>query len=152
MPIYLVGFTKQNNMNELDMTGLLLKLADIGITGIKVHYAGSGDSGAIENIVYTTEELDEDEVDAFNELDTLDIWGNDRNDLTELNVELSNLVENFVQDKLLNDIEDWWNNDGGEGEVLILVPSGKYQINNRIYITDTEEFKHDGSLLDKTLE
>lgn len=139
-------------MNELDMTGLLLKLADIGITGIKVHYAGSGDSGAIENIVYTTEELDEDEVDAFNELDTLDIWGNNRNDLTELNVELSNLVENFVQDKLLNDIEDWWNNDGGEGEVLILVPSGKYQINNRIYITDTEEFKHDGSLLDKTLE
>lgn len=138
-------------MNELEMTGLLLKLADIGITGIKVHYAGSGDSGAIESLVYTTEELDMDEVDAFMEIDTLDIWGNE-NDLTNLNHELSTLVENFVLEKLLNDIEDWWNNDGGEGEVLILVPSGKYQINNRIYITHTEDFQHDGSLLDKTLE
>ena len=138
-------------MNELEMTGLLLKLADIGITGIKVPYAGSGDSGAIESIVYTTEELDEDEVDAFNELDTLDIWSNEDN-LSTLNSGLNSLIEDFVNEKLLNDIEDWWNNDGGEGEVLILVPSGKYQINNRIYITHTEEFKHDGSLLDKTLE
>ena len=138
-------------MNELEMTGLLLKLADIGITGIKVHYAGSGDSGAIENIVYTTEELDEDEVDAFNELDTLNIWSNENN-LSVLNSELNDLVKNFVLEKLLDDIEDWWNNDGGEGEVLILVPSGKYQINNRIYITHTKDFQHDGSLLDKTLE
>ena len=138
-------------MNELEMTGLLLKLADIGITGIKVHYAGSGDSGAIESIVYTTEELDEDEVDAFNELDTLDIWST-QNNLSTLNSGLNSLIEDFVQDKLLNDIEDWWNDGGGEGEVLILVPSGKYQINNRIYITHTEDFQHDGSLLDKTLE
>ena len=138
-------------MNELEMTGLLLKLADLGITGIKVHYAGSGDSGAIENIVYTTEELDEDEVDAFNELDTLDSWGNEDN-LSTLNSGLNSLIEDFVNEKLINDIEDWWNNDGGEGEVLILIPSGKYLINNRIYITHTEDFQHDGSLLDKTLE
>lgn len=138
-------------MNELEMTGLLLKLADIGITGIKVHYAGSGDSGAIESLVYTTEELDMDEVDAFNELDTLDIWSNENN-LSVLNSELNDLVQDFVNEKLLNDIEDWWNDNGGEGEVLILVPSGKYQINNRIYITHTEGFQHDGNLLDKTLE
>jgi hypothetical protein len=139
-------------MNELEMTGLLLKLADIGITGIKVHYAGSGDSGAIESLVYTTEELDMDEVDAFIELDTLSIWSHQENNLSVLNSELNDLVENFVSEKLLNDIEDWYNNDGGEGEVLILVPSGKYQINNRIYITHTEGFQHAGSLLDKTLE
>ena len=138
-------------MNELEMTGLLLKLADLGITGIKVHYAGSGDSGAIESIVYTTEKLDEDEVDAFNELDTLDIWSNEDN-LSTLNSGLNSLIEDFVNEKLLDDIEDWWNNDGGEGEVLILIPSGKYLINNRIYITHTEDFQHDGSLLDKTLE
>ena len=138
-------------MNELEMTGLLLKLADIGITGIKVHYAGSGDSGAIESLVYTTEELDMDEVDAFMEIDTLNIWSNENN-LSVLNSELNDLVKNFVLEKLLDDIEDWWNNDGGEGEVLILVPSGKYQINNRIYITHTKDFQHDGSLLDKTLE
>jgi hypothetical protein len=139
-------------MTELEMTGLLLKLADLGVTGIKVHYAGSGDSGAIENVVYTTEELDEDEIDAFNEIDTLDIWGNERNDLNDLSTELCSQVDSFVIDKLLNDIEDWWNNDGGEGTVCIIVPSGKYRIENRIYITTSEEFIHSGELIDKTLE
>jgi hypothetical protein len=139
-------------MTELEMTGLLLKLADLGVTGIKVHYAGSGDSGAIENVVYTTEKLDEDEIDAFNEIDTLDIWGNERNDLNDLSNELASQVDSFVIDKLLNDIEDWWNNDGGEGTVCIIVPSGKYRIENRIYITTSEEFTHSGELIDKTLE
>jgi len=139
-------------MTELEMTGLLLKLADLGVTGIKVHYAGSGDSGAIENVVYTTEELDEDEIDAFNEIDTLDIWGNDRNDLNDLSTELCSEVDSFVIDRLLNDIEDWWNNDGGEGTVCIIVPSGKYKINNQIYITTAEEFIHSGELIDKTLD
>ena len=138
-------------MTELEMTGLLLKLADLGVTGIKVHYAGSGDSGAIESVVYTTEELDEDEIDAFNELDTLDIWGNENN-LYGLSSELYSEVDSFVIDKLLNDIEDWWNNDGGEGNVCIIVPSGKYRIINQVFITTSEEFIHSGELLDKTLE
>ena len=138
-------------MTELEMTGLLLKLADLGLTGIKVHYAGSGDSGAIENVVYTTEELDEDEIDAFNELDTLDIWGNENN-LYGLSSELYSEVDSFVIDKLLNDIEDWWNNDGGEGNVCIIVPSGKYRIINQVFITTSEEFIHSGELIDKTLE
>ena len=138
-------------MTEIEVTGLLIKLANYGITGVKVHYAGSGDSGAIESIVYTTEDLDKDEVDAFNEVDTLDIWGTE-NILRVLDSGLNTLVEDFITDKLISDIEDWWNNDGGEGEVLILVPSGKYQINNRIYITNTEDFQHNGNLLEKSVE
>jgi hypothetical protein len=138
-------------MTELEMTGLLLKLADLGVTGIKVHYAGSGDSGAIESVVYTTEELDEDEIDAFNEIDTLNIWG-DENNLNDLSTELCSQVDFFVIDKLLNDIEDWWNNAGGEGTVCIIVPSGKYRIINQVFITTSEEFIHSGELIDKTLD
>jgi len=37
-------------------------------------------------------------------------------------------------------------------EMLIKIPSGQYEINNTIYITDTEEFEHDGDLISKTLE
>jgi hypothetical protein len=48
-------------MTENDMTSLLLQLADRGVTGIKIYYAGSGDSGAIEDVVYTTDLLDRDE-------------------------------------------------------------------------------------------
>jgi hypothetical protein len=139
-------------MTELDMTGLLLKLADLGVTGIKVHYAGSGDSGAIENVVYTAEKLSNITDEAFDEIYDLDVWGNDRNDLNDLNTELCSEVDSFVIDKLLNDIEDWWNNDGGEGTVCIIVPSGKYKINNQIYITTAEEFIHSGELIDKTLD
>ena len=139
-------------MTELEMTGLLLKLADLGVTGIKVHYAGSGDSGAIENVVYTAEKLSNITDEAFDEIYDLDVWGNDRNDLNDLNTELCSEVDSFVIDKLLNDIEDWWNNDGGEGTVCIIVPSGKYKINNQIYITTAEEFIHSGELIDKTLD
>ena len=139
-------------MTELDMTGLLLKLADLGVTGIKVHYAGSGDSGAIENVVYTAEKLSNITDEAFDEIYDLDVWGNNRNDLNDLSTELCSEVDSFVIDKLLNDIEDWWNNDGGEGTVCIIVPSGKYKINNQIYITTAEEFIHSGELIDKTLE
>jgi hypothetical protein len=139
-------------MTELEMTGLLLKLADLGVTGIKVHYAGSGDSGAIENVVYTAEKLSNITNEAFDEIYDLDVWGDDRNDLNDLSTELCSEVDSFVIDRLLNDIEDWWNNDGGEGTVCIIVPSGKYKINNQIYITTAEEFIHSGELIDKTLD
>jgi hypothetical protein len=138
-------------MTELEMTGLLLKLADLGVTGIKVHYAGSGDSGAIESVVYTAEKLSNITDEAFNEIDTLNIWG-DENNLNYLSTELCSQVDSFVIDKLLNDIEDWWNDAGGEGTVCIIVPSGKYRINNQIYITTAEEFIHSGELIDKTLD
>ncbi len=77
MPIFLAGFTKSNSMNEINMMGTLVKLADLGVTGIKVQYEGSGDSGAIENVVYTTEKMDEDEEAAFDDINDIEVWGQD---------------------------------------------------------------------------
>ena len=54
-------------MTENDLTGLLLQLADRGVTGIKLFYSGGGDSGAIDDVVYTTSKLNKDDEDAFNE-------------------------------------------------------------------------------------
>ena len=131
-------------MTELELTSLLFKLADLGITGIKVHYDGGGDSGAIEQIVYTTEKCDTPrDVD-----DEIDVWENEMS-LAALDSELYALVEEFAQDQILNDIEDWWNNEGGFGDLCICVPSGKYIINNSVRITETEDFFHNGSLLEK---
>jgi hypothetical protein len=131
-------------MKELELTSLLFKLADLGITGIKVHYDGGGDSGAIEQIGYTTEKCDTPrDVD-----DEINVWDNDMN-LAALDSELYALVEEFAQDQILNDIEDWWNNEGGFGDLCICVPSGKYIINNSVRITETEDFFHNGSLLEK---
>jgi hypothetical protein len=134
-------------MEENEMTGLLIKLAEYGITGIKVHYDGGGDSGCIEDIVYTTDK----DIDIEGVL-SLSTWAPDVLNLKDLNTILYNKIYDFVEEKILNDIEDWWNNDGGYGDMGILVPSGGYWIQNNIRITDIETHEHDGNLINKTLE
>lgn len=132
-------------MTELELTGLLFKLADLSITGIKVTYDGGGDSGAIESIGYTARPCETpDDVD-----DEVDNYNPDLS-LSDLDQELYRQLEDFAQETILNDIEDWWNNEGGWGELCICVPSGEYKINNHVRITETEDYYHDGSLLDKT--
>jgi hypothetical protein len=147
MPIFLADFTKQNNMTENEMTGLLLKLADLGVTGIKIFYSGSGDSGDIDDVVYTTTKEA-----SFDDINTLSSYGENSLNLQTLDDELSDEITDFANENILNDLEDWWNNDGGYGVMLIKIPSGKYEINNMIYVTDTEEFEHNGDLISKTLE
>jgi len=129
------------------MTGLLLKLADLGVTGIKIIYSGGGDSGAIDDIIYTTEE-----VTFLEDLENLDHYSENVLNLRDLSTSLYSDIEDFATSKLLDTIEDWWNNDGGYGTVLIAIPSGNYKINNSIYITETEDFIHNGNLINQTLE
>ena len=134
-------------MTENEMTGLLLKLADLGVTGIKIFYSGGGDSGDIDDIVYTTSKEA-----AFNNIMNLPSHGEDVFYLQNLNDELANKIKYFANEKILNELEDWWNNDGGYGVMIIKIPSGEYEISNTIYVTDTEEFEHDGDLISKSLE
>ena len=147
MPISLADFTKQNNMTENEMTGFLLKLADLGVTGIKIFYSGGGDSGDIDDVVYTT--IKEA---AFNNIMNLSNHGEDVLYLANLDGYLRDDLIDFANEKILNDLEDWWNNDGGYGVMLIKIPSGQYEIANTIYVTDTEEFGHEGDLISKSLE
>ena len=132
-------------MTEIEMTSLLFKLADIGITGIKVQYDGGGDDGAIEWIGYTNDPC----VDTADVFDNIDAWEND-NVLKDK--ELYDLIEDFAQSKILNNLEDWWNNEGGFGNLCILVPSGDYSINNHIRVIETVDYHHKGNLIDKSLE
>ena len=133
-------------MTELELTSLLFQLADLGVTGIKVKYDGAGDSGAIEWMGYTKEPCETPEdVD-----DRVEDWA-DASNLSVFDLGLYNQFESFAYD-ILNDIEDWWNNEGGWGDLCICVPSGKYIINNHVRITETEDYFHDGSLLDKVNE
>jgi len=128
------------------MTGLLLQLADLGVTGIKIIYSGGGDSGAIDEIIYTTEK-----VTNFEDLDDLDQYSENVLNLRDLSTSLYSDIEDFATSKLLDNIEDWWNNEGGYGTVLIAIPSGNYKINNNIYFTETETYNHNGNLINKSL-
>ena len=133
-------------MTENDMTGLLLQLADLGVTGIKIIYSGGGDSGAIDEIIYTTEE-----VINLEDLENLDQYSENVLNLRDLSTSLYSDIEDFATSKLLDNIEDWWNNEGGYGTVLIAIPSGNYKINNNIYFTETETYNHDGNLINQSL-
>ena len=132
-------------MTENKMTGLLLQLADLGVTGIKIIYSGGGDSGAIDNIIYTREEV------PLEDLDDLEAYSENVLNLEDLSTSIYSDLEEFAHNKLLDDIEDWWNNEGGYGTLLISIPSGNYKINNNIYISNTEEFIHNGNLINQSL-
>ena len=132
-------------MTESEMTSLLFKLADIGITGILIRYDGAGDSGQIEEIQYCTEPINDIE-------DVEDNVYYENPELSELNSGLRSQIEDFAYRKLLEGIEDWYNNEGGYGTVSIMIPSGKYQINNNIRVIDYEHYTHEGSLIEKSAE
>lgn len=145
MPIFLADFTKQNNMTENEMTGLLLQLADLGVTGIKINYSGGGDSGAIDSMIYTREKV------LLDDLDDLGSYSENVLNLEDLSTVIYSDLEEFAHSKLLDEIEDWWNNGGGYGALLISIPSGNYKINNCIYFTETEEYIHNGNLINQSL-
>ena len=129
-------------MTEQELTQTLIQLADLGVTGIRINYEGGGDSGCIEDIMYT----DKEGVSLV-EVQNLP-WGS--KDLKELNNELAINIENFTTDTILDTIEDWWNNEGGSGTLAILVPSGEYNVENNIRRIDYDEFFHEGNLFRKT--
>lgn len=130
-------------MTELEITELLIELGNQGVTGIKIHYDGSGDSGAIEEVNYTTDPCaSPDDVD-----DNVEVWGG--NSLGEINASAYEKFKNLGY-TLLEGVEDWYNNEGGFGDICICVPSGKYIINNNVRITNVEFYLHDGNLLEKS--
>jgi len=134
-------------MTELEATGLLLKLADLGVTGIAVYYEGSGDSGAIETIAYTTSPCDTPD-DIVDKID--DVWSapNVNTLLDSAEVEM---LDDFAY-KVLNDVENWWDNEGGWGTLYIHIPSSDYYLSNNIRIIETEEFNYEGKLIDLTVK
>ena len=139
-------------MNETMMTSLLIQLADLGVTGIQIYYEGSGDSGCIDEVLYTTDKLPESLEDAFDKIRSLNTWDEESKYLRNLDSGLSSDIESFAEEKILDSIEDWWNNDGGYGTMCILVPSGKYDVMNNVRITEIETFEHVGNLIDQTLD
>jgi hypothetical protein len=82
-------------MNETIMTSLLIQLADLGVTGIQIYYEGSGDSGCIDEVLYTTDKLPENIQDAFDKIRCLSSWDEESKYLRNLDSGLSSDIESF---------------------------------------------------------
>jgi hypothetical protein len=140
-------------MQETEMMGVLLELQQLGVTGVNIYYEGGGDSGSIDEGYFTTEDLSDLDIDhAFDKiLNDVNAWGSGSNatNIKSENPEIWDKLENFASEKILDNIEDWWNNDGGYGNLCILIPSGKYKIYNNVRYTQVEDYYHEGELIDK---
>lgn len=138
-------------MTEMEVTSLLLKLGDLGVTGLLVTYSGGGGDYQIDDIIYTVNKLDADDDRAIDELDSISTYSPTALHLDDLDIDTHNDLHDFVLTILLYDydIPNWVKDDGGYGAVSILVPSGKYKVVNTIYITETDTSLHNGNLLSK---
>jgi predicted class III extradiol MEMO1 family dioxygenase len=115
----------------------LLKLAIEGYKSILVHYEGSGDSGAIDRVSLSKIEFDSDD---------FTYWNHESVCRGIEDAKLESLIRAFVENELLENIEDWYNHEGGQGTVLIKIPSGEYHIDNEIRVVEYENYKHEGNI------
>ena len=136
-------------MTEQEIMSVMYQFHDLGVTGINIYYEGGGDDGYVDNISITTIKLPKDDNEgAFEEI--LQCESGDGEQLGENHTELFNKLEEFATDTILDSIEDWWNNEGGYGNLCILVPSGEYKVYNSIRYTNIEIYHHEGELLEKS--
>lgn len=101
------------------------KLKDLGVSIIHIEYSGGGDSGAIDDMTYQNKDSDDLVIPP--------------------DPELTQAVEKFAYVKL-NNIEDWWNNEGGSGFMTINIDDLTYHVENSVRIIEYENFTHGGSL------
>lgn len=128
------------NTATLTWDGILLRLKDYGVKYVYCYYSGGGDSGCIDEFAFYGADADIE----FNFEDNGFTIKNESNKM-KLQEESSlwNMVVGELDGKLMQ-VEDWYNNDGGYGEMLVEVDTGRYLIDNNCYITQEENFKHCG--------
>jgi hypothetical protein len=111
----------------------VLYLKDRGVTKIEVEYSGSGDSGSIDGINYYKAG------DSFSYSDL------------DISSDMHDKLENLCY-PMLDDIEDWYNNDGGFGTITIDLDKLHYDIANNVRYVHVETYVHEGNLEDLTEE
>lgn len=88
---------------------------------LKIYFDGAGDSGDIQDIVIT----DDDHWSA----NTITIQGKERK-----------LIEDSFYDFFNDKINDWYNNEGGYGEVTIDLSEGSWLIQANYRVLETETY------------
>lgn len=130
---------------EEQLTQLILKLQDKGVSYAYCYYAGGGDSGAIEEVygfnnrystAFNTGELDSAVMSSAGETHHADY---------SLDNKEESILEEFFLTQL-NNVEDWWNNDGGYGYMAVRLSDLEFKINNNCYYTQTESYGHEGKM------
>lgn len=120
---------------EQDILQYLLNLKDQGVQLIKLKYNGGGDNGCIDEVIYTKSA-------SFIEDDVLEL------DSSNLGIsdDIENKFKEYCSDSLLQNIEDWYNNEGGYGHIIFKLADNSYTIENNCYRQEVDTFNHEGTL------
>ena len=138
--------TKTKDINLTTMA-LLAKLKDQGVDIIVVSYAGSGDSGCIEHTGYFKyENLTRNDDGSLNP-DLIGPWEHE-DDILLNDESVNSLIEDLCTSYLMNGFSDWYNNEGGQGVILIETSTGKWLAQNGVNVITAEEESHEGKLSD----
>ena len=137
----------QDNKQQLE--GVLMELGIRGITALHIYYEGSGDSGSIDYIEYSTDSTKdcEDAEDYYQKLE----WHGGYKDgaLFKSGTPEYDTIAELAHDHVLDQQEDWWNNEGGFGDMYIEIPSGKFVIENNVRIVSIDTQTEYDSLIDR---
>jgi len=129
------------DLNPTKWDAFLIALQDYKIAAIEIYYCGVGDSGAIEHITGLTEE----QIEYTEDIPTNSNYNWSDNKPANFCDNINEFIENFAY-PILNNIEDWYNNDGGQGHIWIDTRTGIYHIENEQNYTETNTFFHKGSV------
>lgn len=132
----------------LETTVLLAKLKDQGIDVVVVSYAGSGDDGCVEHIGYFALENMEKAKDGSLDPGIIAPWDHECDITPENEKEVSEFIKELCYNYLMQGFSDWYNNEGGQGVILIETATGKWHANNQTNVTTVEEEGHNGKLED----
>ena len=134
-------------MRKLEASLGLVSIKDRGINILHIEYSGGGDSGGIESITcYTQADVT---YDKDGELEAISGLEPENEIIADDNLkELLDKIEGPIIMEILNDIEDWWNNEGGYGNMYVDLTTGAYIIDNHQFgeaewDEETEEYDYD---------
>jgi hypothetical protein len=115
-----------NDEQKQKTRDVLTQLKIEGYTGVSISFDGSGDSGSINGAT------------AFRG----DFILNQRvyDDYYRYEPEITNSLDDLGYAILANSGYDWYNNDGGYGNIHISLLTGDVQLDIRIRVTETEDY------------
>lgn len=125
---------------EMGFTHLLFNLFAQGCSYIRFEYSGSGDSGCIDSTTaFAIDDVEEIDKDLYAKVTAVPL---------EIETDLVDYLNTVINDKILENADDWWNNDGGGGTLWVDCRDASYNGNHYVNIITTEESKLTGKLGD----
>ena len=136
-----------NIPTDSGFTHILFNLAAQGYSHIKAVYSGYGDSGDVEEIYAIkrggVNSMEEEYVDTVDDIENYQ-------DEIGRGSDLFHSIANNVTEQLLNNLDNWWDNDGGGGTLWISTDDAQFVCEHYVTIVtyDREDSVATGTFKD----